>query len=106
MADAIGVELFNRGFQVSDTNTMSSLLVRDGLRKIEVFQPKNFLRLKEAGIDAFLSVRSAKAYKGIPDSVSVLLNSAHIGEIITALSWQNVWGGTPGPTADQTSQIQ
>jgi len=75
MADAIGVELFNRGYKVFDTNTMSNLLVRDGISELEVLKPQNLLKLQDAGIDAFLTARSAGAVRGTPESVSVRIGS-------------------------------
>jgi hypothetical protein len=101
MADAIAVEMFNRGFTVIDTNETSSLLVRMNLSEIEVLTPENLSKLQDEGIDAYLSARTVAGYGGQPQSVSVRVNSTQTGRIIAGLSWQNGWGGRAGSIADR-----
>jgi hypothetical protein len=102
LADAIGVELFNRGFTVFDTNQMSNLLVRLNMTEIELADPKNLSVLKGQGIDAILNVKATVAYDGKPQSASVRVNSTSTGEILAGLSWQNGWGGQAGSIADRS----
>lgn len=47
-ADAIVVELANRGFHIIDTAQTSQLLVRLNMNEIEVTQPQNLVRLRES----------------------------------------------------------
>jgi hypothetical protein len=101
-ADAIAVELANRGFHVIDTAQTSQLLVRLNLNEVEVTQPQNLARLRDGGIDAYLSARAAAGYDGRPQSASVRVNSTYNGTIIAGLSWQNGWGGMAGSMADRT----
>jgi hypothetical protein len=102
LADAIGVELLNYGFNVVDTQKTTGLMARLNLDEISIMQPTNLTKLKESGIDAFLSVKAAAGYDGLPQSASVRLNSTQDGKIITGVSWQNGWGGAPGSPADRT----
>ncbi len=101
LADAIGVALSNYGFNVIDTNTMTRLMFRLNLNEIELTEPQNLSMLQEQGIDAFLSVKSAAGYDGLPQSASVRMNSTHNGKIIVGVSWQNGWGGQAGSIADR-----
>lgn len=102
VADAIAVELFNRGFQVYDTAQTSNLLIRTNLTEIEVMQPQNLARLKEQGIDAMLIARGVAGRDEKPQSASVRVSSTHTGAIIAGLSWQNGWSGEPNSIADRT----
>ena len=102
LADAIGVELFNLGYQVFDTSQTSSLLVRLNLSEMEVVRPENLTRLRAEGIDAYLVCRAAAGSDGLPQSASVRVNSTHTGAILAGLSWQNGWGGQAGSIADRT----
>jgi len=101
LADAIGVELFNRGFNIVDTNSMSQLMVRLNLSELEITQPQNLKLLEEQGIDVYLSVKSVAAYDGLPQSASVRMNSARNGKVIGGVSWQNGWGGQAGSIVDR-----
>ena len=101
LADAIGVELFNRGFQVLDTTSTANLLIRLNLSEVEILNPVKLSLLKEQGIDAYLSVRSAAGRDGLPQSASARLNSTHTGKIVVGVSWQNGWGGQEGSIADR-----
>jgi hypothetical protein len=103
-ADAIAVSLFNHGFQVIDTSEMSNLMVRLNLNEVELMQPQSLSAVRDAGIDVILSVKTVGGYDGKPQSASVRLNSTKNGEIVTGLSWQNGWGGTPGSWADRAQR--
>src|ERR1043166_7105810 len=102
LADAIAVELANRGYQVIDTAQTSQLLVRVNLNELESNQPQALSRLKERGIDAYLSARAVGGYDSRPQSVVVRLNGTSDGRILTGFSWQNGWGGMGGSMADRT----
>lgn len=100
MADAIGNELFNQGFQVIDTQETSNFLVRLNLSELEVLQPKSLSLLREQGITAFLQVRGGAGYDGRPQSVTVRVVSTRTGELIGGANWQNGKGGMQGSMAD------
>ena len=101
LADAVGVELFNRGYQVIDTAQFSALMVRDNMSEIEVLAPQNLQKLQGQGIDAILSAKTASDYEGNPKSASVRLTSTHNGQLLAGLTWQNAWGGMSGSIADR-----
>lgn len=63
LADAIGTELFNQGFQVIDTQETSNYLVRLNLDEMELMQPKSLTALRGRGIKAVLSVRTVAGYE-------------------------------------------
>ncbi len=101
LADAIGVELFNRGYTVIDTVETSTMLLRLNLSEAEVLVPTNLAALGAQGIDAYLSARSAAGPDGQPQSASVRVNSTRTGAVIAGVSWQNGWGGQSGSIADR-----
>jgi hypothetical protein len=102
LADAVGVELANRGYTIIDTASMSKMMVRLGINEVEVQMPEGLSKLKAQGIDAWLSVRSAGGNDGAPQSASARMNSTETGQIIAGVTWQNGWGGVSGSIADRT----
>ena len=101
LADAVGVELSNRGFVVIDTSTTSKLMIRLNLNEVEITKPEGLAKLKEQGIDAYLSVMAAGGYDQQPQSASARMNSTQNGQIIAGVTWQNGWGGRAGSIADR-----
>jgi len=102
LADAVGVELSNRGFEIIDTQQMTALLVRLNADETELLRPQSIEALRSRGIDAVLSVRAASSPDGRPQSASARLNSTHTGRVISGVTWQNGWGGRAGSMADRT----
>lgn len=102
LADAIGIELLNAGFNVTDTQKVTALMARYNLDEMSIMQPTSLAKLKDSGVDAILSVKAVGGYDGLPQSASVRLNSTSDGKIITGVSWQNGWGGAAGSPADRT----
>jgi hypothetical protein len=101
LADAVGVELSNRGFTVIDSATMSSMMIRLNLSEIEITRPEGLAKLKDQGIDAFLVVRTAGGYDQNPHSASARMNSTHSGQVLAGVTWQNGFGGIAGSPADR-----
>lgn len=101
IADAIAIELFNLGYDVFDMQQTSNMLIRMGLDEIEINKPSSLEKLKEAGIDAYLSAKSVGGEDDRPESASVRVTSTHTGAIIAGLTWQNGWGGREGSPADR-----
>ena len=99
MADAIGIELYNRGIRVMDSNETTGLMMRSNINKLEYLNPKNLRILKENGIDGYLTVKSVFHQDGKPSSVSARLSSTHTGELLAGISWQAGWGGMYGSIA-------
>jgi len=103
LADAIGIELFNRGFTVVDTAQFSNFMVRHDISEFEFSQPQNLKLIKEEGIDAILMVKSVAGYDQKPQSATVRLNSTDDwGRVIAGVSWKNGWGGMRGSIADRS----
>jgi hypothetical protein len=102
LADAIGVELSNHGFNVIESSAMTALMARLNLDEFELTQPQSLEKLKEKNIDAYLSVKAAAGNDRRPQSASVRLNSTTDGRILAGVSWQNGWGGMEGSMADRT----
>jgi hypothetical protein len=101
LADAVGVELSNRGFTVIDSSTTSSMMVRLNLNEIEITRPEGLAKLKDQGIDAFLTVRAGGGYDALPQSASARMNSTHNGQVLAGVTWQNGFGGVAGSPADR-----
>lgn len=100
LADAIAVELFNRGFEVVDTAQTTALLSRLNLTELEILRPESLSSLRSSGIGAVLSARSVAGYDGRPQSASVRVSSTSTGQILAGVTWQNGRGGAVGSPAD------
>ena len=82
MADAVGIELLNYGYNIIDTATVTSYMARYNLDEIELILPKNITRLADDGIDTILIVRSVGGYDGRPESATTRLVSTSNGQVI------------------------
>ena len=102
LADAVAVELSNRGYNVIDSATTSKMMVRLNLNEVEITRPEGLAKLREQGIDALLSVRAAAGYDQQPQSASARVTSTHTGRVLAGITWQNGWGGQAGSIADRT----
>mgnify|MGYP003595703542 CR=1 len=102
LADAVAVELSNRGYEVIDSPSTTKLLVRLNMSEMEVSKPEGMAKLQGQGIDAYLSVRGVAANDGRPINASARLNSTHTWKVIAGATWQNGWGGMAGSIADRT----
>lgn len=100
MADAIGIELLNHGFDIIDTATVSSFMARFNMNEVELAQPQNIRKLGEQGIDTILLVKSVTGYDNRPESASARLVSTETGRLIVGATWQNGKGGAKGSPAD------
>lgn len=101
LADAIGIELFNHGLAVIDTAETSNLFARLNLHEAEVSRSQNLTLLRREGIDAYLMVKSAAGYDGLPQSATARLTSTHNSKLLVGVTWQNGWGGMHGSIADR-----
>lgn len=102
LADAVGVELANRGMTVIDSASTSSLMVRLNLNEVEITRPEGLAKLAQQGIDAVLIVRAGAGEDRRPESASARMNSTTTGQMLAGVTWQNGWGGAPGSPADRT----
>ena len=100
MADAIGIELLNYGYNIIDTGTVTGYMARYNLDEIELVMPKNITRLADDGIDTVLIVRSVGGYDDRPESATTRLVSTSNGQVIIGSTWQNGKGGAQGSAAD------
>jgi hypothetical protein len=101
IADAVGIELSNKGFIIVDSSSMSNMMIRLNLNEIEIVRPEGLAKLKTQGIDAVLSVRGAAAYDDQPQSISARMNSTATGRVIAGVTWQNGYGCAPGSPCDR-----
>lgn len=101
LADAVSVELLNRGFAVIDPSTTSSMMVRLNLNEIEITRPEGLGKLREQGIDAVLSVKAAGSYDDQPQSASARMTSTVDAKLIAGVTWQNGFGGQAGSIMDR-----
>lgn len=105
LADAIGIQLVNKGYEVIEPEQVSSLVARHNLSETEISTPQNLRVLKDNNIDAYLIVRVSEAKDGYPQSASVRLVSTHTGKLISGTSWQNGSGGQQGSLADRMMRV-
>ncbi|CAN7780840.1 hypothetical protein LJR296_007991 [Cupriavidus necator] len=101
MADAVGVELANRGFTIIDPSSTSNMMIRLNLNEVEVAKPEGLTKLREQGIDALLIVRTVGGYDQQPQSASARMNSTQSGQLLAGVTWQNGYGGMAGSPADR-----
>lgn len=99
MADAIGIELYNLGLRVVDSNETTEIMVQSNIASLKFLGKKNLRILKDSGIDGYLTVKSFFKADGKPSSVSARLSSTHTGELLAGISWQAGWGGMQGSIA-------
>ena len=100
LADAVGMELLNRGYNVLDTQETSNLLVRMDASEVEWMEPAQLSKMRERNIDAILIVRTASNSDGLPVSASARLVSTQSGRVIGGVAWENAKGGAGGSPLD------
>ncbi len=101
VADAVGVELSNRGFTIIDSTTVSSMMVRLNINEIEITRPEGLAKLRSQGIDATLVVRASISSDNQPESASARMNSTENGQVIAGVTWQNGYGCQSGSPCDR-----
>jgi hypothetical protein len=102
LAEAVAVELSNRGYTIIDSATTSRTMVRLNLNEIDIARPEGLAKLRDQGIDALLTVRAAGGYDEQPQSATARVSSTHTGRVVAGIIWQNGWGGQAGSIADRT----
>jgi len=102
LGEAIGLELFNRGYTVVDPDETARMVGRSDLSEFEISQAAGLSALRDKGIDALLVVKSVAGNDGRPQSATARLTATNDGQIISAVTWQNGWGGAEGSPADRT----
>jgi len=101
LGDAIGLELFNRGLNITDANEADAIVARAGLKEFEITSTQGMEALRTRGIDAVLTAKSVAAADGTPESASVRVTDTSAGRVIAGIVWQNGWGGQRGSIADR-----
>jgi hypothetical protein len=101
LADAVAVELLNRGFTVIDAAATSNLMIRLNMNEIEIARPEGLAKFKGQGIEALLVVRAAGGYDAQPQSASARTTSTVDGRLLAGTTWQNGFGGQAGSIADR-----
>jgi hypothetical protein len=102
LADAIGIELFKRGYLIVDSKQLASLLAQIKLNENDVSKPQNLSLLKKNGIDAIVNVKATIRSNGFPKSASVSINDTTSWEKLAGVNWKTGWGGMPGSPMDRS----
>lgn len=102
LGEAVGVELFNLGFQVIDPGQTAQIVGRVNATDIEIGQPQDIAALRGAGADAVLIVKAVNGYDGNPTSASARMIGLADGNIVAGLSWQNGSCGEEGSPCDRS----
>ena len=100
LADAIGIELLNYGYQIIDTAAITGYMARYNLNEFELTMPQNISKLSNDGIDTVLLVKTVAGYDGRPESATAKLVATSTGQVIVGVTWQNGKGGAQGSPAD------
>jgi hypothetical protein len=101
LADAVAVELMNRGFTIIDAASTSNMMIRLNLNEVEIARPEGLAKFKGQGIEALLVVRGAGGYDEQPQSASARMTSTADGRLLAGTTWQNGFGGQAGSIADR-----
>lgn len=100
LADAIGIELLNTGYQIIDTTTVTGYMARYNLDEMELIMPQNISKLSSDGIDTVLLVKTVAGYDGRPESATAKIVATATGQLIVGVTWQNGKGGAQGSVMD------
>ena len=100
LADAIGIELLNTGYQIIDTTTVTGYMARYNLDEMELIMPQNINKLSREGIDTVLLVKTVAGYDGRPESATAKIVATATGQLIVGVTWQNGKGGAQGSIMD------
>ena len=90
LADAIGLELLQFGFDIIDTARVPSILIRDNLSEIELAQPQNLLLLHQDGIEVIIFAKAVAGYDSKPQSINIKIIQTLSGRLLTGVNWQMV----------------
>ena len=99
-ADAIGIELMQYGFNIYDTETTSSIMIRLNLEEIEFSDPINLKKLSDMGINSILKVKTVSGYDDRPNTIVVKLVDTDTAQLIVGANWQNGKGAAKGSAVD------
>jgi hypothetical protein len=88
LGNAIGVELFQRGFDVVEGPRARSIFQKYPIywRTLTLEQLN---ALKKEGLDYVLTVESSELYEGVPQNAVINLLNTQNGEIVAAVNWQS-----------------
>lgn len=100
LADAVGIELLNFGYEIIDTTAVTGYMARYNLNEMELIMPQNINKLSTDGIDTVLLVKTVAGYDGRPESATAKLVATSTGSVIVGVTWQNGRGGAMGSPAD------
>ena len=101
LAEAVGIQLSLHGFNIVDANQTTSLLVRLNLSEFELATARGLDKLKDVGIDAYMTIKGVGSYDNQLESATVRVTSTHTGQIISGLTWQNGYGCVPTSPCDR-----
>lgn len=102
LGDAIGIELLKYGYDVYDSEQLSSSIVSMNMNEIQILQPENLQRIKnKIGVDSILLVKTISGYDNKPQSASIKLVSTSTARIIAGATWQNGSAGQKGSPMDR-----
>jgi hypothetical protein len=101
MADSIGIDLLNYGFDIIDTATTTSVMTRVNMTEIEYSKPQNMRKLNSEGIDSIMLVKTVAGYDNQPNSISVRIILTSNGKLLVGAVWQNGSGGQMGSPLDR-----
>ena len=102
LGEAIGIQLMKYGYEVYDSQQLTSSIISMNMNEIQILQPENLQKIKnKIGIDSILLVKTIAGYDNKPQSASIKLVSTSTAKIIAGASWQNGSAGQEGSPMDR-----
>ena len=105
LAEAIVVELSGLGYNIIDPASTSGILARLKLGEADATTPQGLSKLKEEGVDAYLTIKGERRANGLIETAVARASSTHTGKIIAGINWQNsrtgLAAGLGGKTANK-----
>jgi hypothetical protein len=89
LGDAIGVELFQRGYDVMSATQINALYRRLHFDIWQGLTRANLSELHKSGIGMLLIVRAGTSYGILPQSAVVQVLDARDGETLAAVNWDS-----------------
>jgi hypothetical protein len=95
LAEAIGTELFRKGYQIVPAAQIGTILSRSFPDGTYILDPKVLAKLRQSGIQSILIVTSNTAFGDLPSNAIVQIVSTQDGSTLAATNWHRspeIWG--------------
>ncbi len=101
LGDAVGVELFQRGYDIVESTQVKQIVARVNMAEADISSQQGLEQLRKEGIQTLLMVRAAGGLDNLPQSATVRVVNTGTGSTMAAVNWQNGHGGMAGSMMDR-----